>query len=68
MYSILPEDVTPLPTALRVEDCRQREKCFSQVQYPVWGKNHTGAILRYAIIQRPARDQLIVTPLPTPAV
>ena len=37
MYSILPEDVTPLPTALRVEDCRQREKCFSQVQYPVRG-------------------------------
>ena len=68
MYGTSPEDVTPLPTAHRVEDCRQREKCFSQVQYPVWGKNHTGAILRYAIIQKPARDQLIVTPLPTPAV
>ena len=37
MYSILPEDVTPLPTALHVEDCCQREKCFSQVQYPVRG-------------------------------
>ena len=61
MYGTSPEDVTPLPTALRVEDCHY-------VQYPVWGKNHTGAILRNAIIQRPARDQLIVTPLPTPAV
>ena len=61
MYSILPEDVTPLPTALRAEDCHY-------VQYPVWGKNQTGAILRNAIIQRPARDQLIVAPLPTPAV
>ena len=37
MYGTSPEDVTPLPTALRVEDCRQREKCFSQVQYPVRG-------------------------------
>ena len=37
MYSILPEDVTPLPAALHVEDCRQSEKCFSQVQYPVRG-------------------------------
>ena len=26
MYGTSPEDVTPLPTALRVEDCRQREK------------------------------------------
>ena len=43
-----------------------REK-FSRVQYPVWGINHTGAILRYAITQKLARDQLIVTPLPTPA-
>ena len=61
MYGTSPEDVTPLPTALRVEDCHY-------VQYPVWGKNHTGAILRYAITQGTARDQLIVTPLPTPAV
>ena len=30
MYSILPEDVTPLPTALRVEECHY-------VQYPVRG-------------------------------
>jgi len=30
MYGISPEDVTPLPTALRVEDCHY-------VQYPVRG-------------------------------
>ena len=44
MYSILPEDVTPLPTALRAEDCCKRENIFHGCSTPAGLNPHGGDI------------------------
>ena len=48
MYSILPEDVTPLPTALRAEDCCKRENIFHGCSTPCGVESTRG---RYCAMQ-----------------